>query len=97
MQKGEDRRHKDEGGDRCQREAADDGAAERRVLLAAITEAKCHGEHTDDHSEGCHADGTEASGAGFDCREQCVARDAQAILGEGDDEDGVCGWQRPCT
>ena len=66
MQKGKDRGHKDEGGDRREGKSTDDGTAERGVLLAAIAEAERHGNHADDHGEGGHADGTEARGAGFD-------------------------------
>ena len=47
-------------------EAADDGAAERGVLLAAFAEAEGHGDHADDHGERGHDDGAEAGGAGFD-------------------------------
>src|SRR5579875_3033701 len=58
--------NKDEGGDGGETESTDNGAAERSVLLAAFAEAHSHGNHTDDHGEGRHEDGTEACGAGVD-------------------------------
>ena len=40
VQQGEDRGNEDQGGDRRGREAADDGAAERRILLAAFAQRR---------------------------------------------------------
>src|SRR5579863_8420618 len=38
-------------------QAADNGAAERRVLLAAFAESKRHRRHADDHGERSHQHG----------------------------------------
>src|SRR5450631_2556821 len=46
--------------DRREEKAADDGATERRVLLAALAETQRHGRHADDHRQGGHDDGAEA-------------------------------------
>ena len=56
MQEAEDHRHEQECSDGCENEAANYGAAERRVLLAAVTETKSHWEHTDDHCRRRHDD-----------------------------------------
>ena len=40
--------------DCCDQQAADDRAAERRVLLAAFAEAERHRQHADDHGERGH-------------------------------------------
>ena len=42
-------RHNKKGGDGGKEQAADDGAAERRVLFAAFAEAERHGQHAEDH------------------------------------------------
>ena len=47
-------------------QAADDRAAERRVLLAAFAEAERHRHHADDHRERGHQHGAEAHEAGFE-------------------------------
>src|SRR3954453_4232395 len=50
----EDYGNKHQGRDRCQDEAADHGATERRILLAALTQPQRHRGHTDDHGERRH-------------------------------------------
>src|SRR5580765_6734217 len=59
-----DERHDEQRGEGGDDEAADDGAAERGVLFAALAEAERHGQHADDHGEGSHEDGAEARGSG---------------------------------
>src|SRR5947207_6440017 len=49
----------EERGERRHREPADDRAAQRRVLLAALAEPEGHGEHADDHRERGHQHRTE--------------------------------------
>src|SRR5689334_12721680 len=49
-------RDDEERGERRQEQAADDGAAQRRVLFTAFTQAERHGEHADDHRAGGHDD-----------------------------------------
>src|SRR5262245_50925031 len=44
---GEERGHEQQRGDGREQQAADDGAAERRVLLATFPEAKRHRQHAD--------------------------------------------------
>src|SRR6267378_6525231 len=53
-------RHEDERGDRRKNQAADDGAAERRVLLAALAQAQRHRRHADDHGKRGHENRPEA-------------------------------------
>ena len=50
----EHRRHEEQRRDRREREAADDRAAERRVLLAAFAEPERHRHHADDHRQRGH-------------------------------------------
>ena len=64
MNDGKEGGHEEECGDGCQQQAADDGAAERRVLFAAVAQAEGHGHHADDHGEGGHEHGAEADKAG---------------------------------
>src|SRR5713226_5301507 len=55
--------HEEQRGERRHGQAADDGAAERGVLLAPLAEAERHRQHADDHGEGGHQDGAQARGA----------------------------------
>ena len=89
MQQREDRGYKEERGDGGEAESADDGAAERGVLLAAFSRAQSHGHHADDHRQSGHADRAEAGGPGFNRGEDSVAGGGEAVLGEGDHQDGV--------
>ncbi len=45
--------------------AANDRAAQRRVLLAAFAEAQAHGQHADDHGQRRHQHRADAADAGF--------------------------------
>src|SRR5881409_721254 len=51
-----DHRHEEERGEGREREPADDDAAERGVLLAALAEAEGHRQHAEDHRERRHDD-----------------------------------------
>src|SRR5215470_8356676 len=53
---------------RCKDQAADHGAAERRVLLAALAQAQRHRRHADDHRERRHQHRTEPDEAGLQRR-----------------------------
>ena len=75
----------------AQSKTADDGATERRVLLAAVAEAEGHGDHADDHGEGGHEDRAEAGEAGFDGGADGITVMQQAFLGEGHDQNAVGG------
>src|SRR5205814_8805979 len=54
-----DHRHEEERGEGREREPADDDAAERGVLLAALAEAERHRQHAEDHRERRHDHRTE--------------------------------------
>ena len=51
---GEKCRDKKQGGHGGQQQAADDGAAQRGVLLAAVAQAHRHGYHADNHGQCGH-------------------------------------------
>ena len=89
VDEGEDGGHKDKCGYSCASQAADDGTAERSILLTAIASAECHWHHADNHCESGHDDGTEARRAGFEGGADRVAVLFKAALGERDDEDAV--------
>ena len=95
--RGEDRGNEDQGGDGGEEQAADDGAAEGRVLLAAFACAERHGDHADDHGEGGHADGTEAGGAGLDGGDEGVAVCLQGAPWRRRRPGWSWRWRRPCT
>src|SRR5580704_18175612 len=56
----EDDGNEDERGDRRKNQPTDDGATERRVLLATLAQAERHGGHADDHGERRHQHRAEA-------------------------------------
>ncbi len=91
MQNAEDDGHEYQRSDCCKNEAADDGTAERRVLLAAFAEAERHRRHADDHRERGHQHRTEAHEAGLECGEHAVAVHIQALAREADDQHAVRG------
>ena len=47
-------RHEKQRGDGRKNQAADDGASQRRILLAAIAQPERHRDHADDHGQGRH-------------------------------------------
>src|SRR6478735_10432136 len=65
--------NKHQGGDGRKDQAADHGAAERRVLLAAFAEPKRHRRHADDHGERRHQPRAEADETGFQRRSDGIA------------------------
>src|SRR5581483_11252648 len=65
MQNAKDDRDEHERRDRRKDQAADDGAAERGVLLAAFAETERHRRHADDHGERGHEHGAETNEAGL--------------------------------
>src|SRR5580692_3235338 len=67
MQQAEHGRNKDECGNRGTEQTSDDGAPQRRILLAAVAEAKRHGNHANNHGECRHQNWPEARVACFDC------------------------------
>ena len=76
---------------RRKNQAADDGAAERRVLLAALAEPERHRRHADDHGQRRHQDGPEAHEAGLERGRDRIAELAQALAREADDQHAVGG------
>jgi len=60
--------HKEESGYGRKEQAADNRATQRRVLLAALTQAQRHRHHADDHGKCGHDDWAESSGASFENR-----------------------------
>src|SRR5262249_46537465 len=66
LHEGEDRGKEQQRGQRAEQQPADDGAAERRDLLAAFADAERHGQHTGDHGAGGHQDRPEAMASAID-------------------------------
>src|ERR1700722_1811450 len=56
MQEAENRRNKYQCGNGGTQQTTDDGAAERRVLLASFAQTQRHWNHADDHGQGGHND-----------------------------------------
>src|SRR5713226_9679287 len=53
----EDGRHKDQSGHSGAQQATNDGAPERRILLAPLAQPEGHGNHADDHGQSGHENG----------------------------------------
>ena len=70
MDHGKNTRHKEERGESGKDQPTDHGAAQRRVLLAAFTEAHGHRYHSNDHRERRHQDRPDAHETGF---ASCIA------------------------
>src|ERR1700678_4103800 len=66
MQQCKHRGNKEERSHRGAKQAADNRAAERGVLLASITQTESHRDHADDHREGGHENWPKTREAGFD-------------------------------
>ena len=64
-QQAEHDRHEKQRGERGDHQAANDRAAERRVLLAAFPEAQRHRQHADDHGQRRHQHRPQAAHARF--------------------------------
>src|ERR1700683_2896466 len=65
--------NKHQRGDCCKNQTADHGAPERGVLLAALTEAKCHRQNAANHGQRGHQHRTDTDEPGFDRRRDRVA------------------------
>ena len=83
--------HEEERGEGGQGQAADDGPAQRGVLLAAFAQAQGHGQHADDHRQGGHDDGAQARQAGGKGGPPGIGARDPLIVGEGDHQDGIGG------
>src|SRR5439155_5998976 len=87
-----DHRYEHEGGQGRERQPADDDAAERGVLLAALAEAEGHRQHAEDHRERGHDDRAEARRSGGERGVVGVELLLLALLvRELDHQDGVAG------
>src|SRR5438094_460416 len=76
------RRHENKRSNCGTQQTTDDGPSERRVLLAAVTHPKRHGNHADDHGEGGHEHGAKAGNAGLDGRLHSVGMFGEPFFGE---------------
>ena len=85
------RRHENQRCNRGTQQTTDDGASERRVLLAAFAESERHGNHADDHREGGHEHGSKARETGLDGRLHSVGMLGQPLFGERHDQNAVGG------
>src|SRR5580704_17111529 len=91
VHKAEDDGNEYQCGDRREEQPADDGAAERRVLLAPLAEAESHRSHADDHRQRGHHDGAKAHEARLERRRDRIAKFGEPLARETDDENDVCG------
>src|SRR6202021_558144 len=89
MKDAEDNRNEDQRCDSSKNEAADDGAAERRILLAPPAKARRHGQHADDHGKRRHQHRTKADEAGLDGGGDRIAEYVQSLTRKADDQHAV--------
>src|SRR6185437_12804041 len=85
MNNAENDRNKYQSCDRCETQTADDGPAERGVLLAAFAQPERHREHADDHGERGHQDRAQTDIAGLDGGCDRITVLLELFLGEADD------------
>ena len=81
--------HEKHGDDHGEREAADDGAGQRRVLLAAGFQAERHGNHAQQRGQRGHQDRTQTDFAGLHRGLQQRQSLFVEHVGELDDQNGV--------
>src|SRR5271156_3067704 len=84
------RRHKDKRRNGGKHEAADYGAAERRILFPTIPQAESHRNHADNHGQSSHADRAETSQPRLDRGQDSILMLCVTDLGKRDDENTVC-------
>lgn len=72
-------------------QSADHRAAQRRVLLAALTEAEAHGHHADDHRQGGHQHRAQTCAARFQRGADGIAMLVHLLTGKRDDQDRIGG------
>src|ERR1700733_9064390 len=89
VQHTEHRWDKEEGGDGGANQPANNGTAERSVLLPTFTQAHCNRNKTDNHGQRGHQDGPKTRKAGFQSGTRRVALGLQMLLGEADHQDAV--------
>src|SRR5437762_7809420 len=86
-----DQRNEEERGEGRHQEAADDRAAQRRVLLAPLAEAERHRQHAEAHGERGHQHRAQAGGAGREGGRARIVALQHLVVRERDDEDAVRG------
>src|SRR5882757_9334150 len=69
---------------RCKDQAADHGAPERGVLLAAFAEPQRHRQHSDDHGQRRHQHRPETDESGFQRRGHGITQFGIALAGKAD-------------
>src|SRR5579884_594455 len=89
MNHGKDAGYKKERGESGENEAADDGATQRGVLLAAFTKADGHGDHADDHGQRRHENGANTDKPRLERGLTRALAFSQLFLREGDQQDAV--------
>src|SRR5882672_6611832 len=87
----EDRRHEEKGRYGCKQETADDGASERRILLATLAEPERHRQHADDHGERGHQHGAKAREARLERRLGGAQAVIHPLAREADEQEAVRG------
>src|SRR5271157_228271 len=88
---GKDARHEEKRGQGGEEQAANDRAAQGRVLLAAFAEANGHGHHADDHRQCGHDHGTHTHEARLQSRVRSAAAFVQLFTREGNHQNAVRG------
>src|SRR5208283_2432363 len=88
---GKDARHKEKSSQGGEEQAADDRAAQGRVLLAAFAKADGHGHHADDHRECGHNHGTHTDEARLQSCVSSAPALVQLFAREGNHQDAVRG------
>src|ERR1700675_3813813 len=79
--------HKKQRSEGGEEQTADDGAAQRSVLLAALAQADSHRNHADDHGQRGHDDRTHAHKASFESGVVSILAFVELLAGEGDPQD----------
>src|SRR5215471_13059591 len=90
MQQREDCRHENQRRHRRAKQSSNYCAAQRRILLASLTQPQGHRHHTDHHCERGHQDGPEAGESGFDSRFHGIAMFGEPLLSERNDQYAIC-------
>src|ERR1035438_1388859 len=91
MKQTEDCWNEKESGERGAHQSADHGAAQRRIFLAAIAQAKRHRNHADDHRKRRHQHRPEAGKSGFHGGQRGVTVMRKAFFGERNHQNAVGG------
>src|ERR1700683_304894 len=85
--------HENERREGCEQESTDDGARERRVLLAALAYTDRHRDHAEDHRSCGHQHRAQTGEAGGLGRYPRHIAALHALIGEAHDQDAVGGGE----